>query len=126
MRAVFAVEALVGQAQALDGTTANQMLLDNRGGIGWLHVAVPDGFGIDHHHRTMLALVQTAGFVDTHSPLQSGGFGQLLQLGVQVAGAIRGTGAAGGVGGTGVGADKNVMFKSGQWSDLYERNGVCF
>ena len=114
MRACFRVDALLGHAQALNGPAANQMLLDDLRGVRRLHMAVPDGLGIDHNRWPMFALVQAKGFVDANGGAQSGGFSQLLQLGVEIAFAVRGAGRAGRIGGSSVVADKNVMLKRGQ------------
>ena len=82
-----------------------------------LHIAIPDRLGIDHHHRPMFALVQAAGFVDAHPAAQSGRLGQLLQLCVQVAASIGGTGGARRARRACVAADKDVALKCGQAVD---------
>jgi hypothetical protein len=114
VRAGFGVDALLSQAQALDGPAAHQVLLNDLRGVSGLHMTVPDGFGIDHNRRPVFALVQAKGLVDANGGAESGSFGQLLQLGAEIAFAIRGAGWAGRIGGTSVVADKNVMLKRGQ------------
>ena len=48
------------------------MLLDDLLDIAWMDIAIPDGFWIDHYNRTMLALVQAAGFIGADPMLESG------------------------------------------------------
>jgi hypothetical protein len=114
VRAGFGIDALVGQAQAFHGPAAHQMLLHNLRGIRGLHMAVPDGLGINHHRRPVLALVKAKRFVDAHFGAQAGGFRQLLQLSVKIAFSIGSAGRAWRIGGAGVMADKNMMFEYGQ------------
>jgi hypothetical protein len=114
VRAAFGIQALLGDAQALDGPSADEMLLDDGGGIGGLHVAVPDGFGVNHHSGAVLALVKAAGLVDAHLARKAGRLGELLQLGVQIALSIGSARRPRSIGGTGIMADENVVFKRGQ------------
>jgi len=93
---------------------ADQVLFYNGRGILGLYVAVPDGFGINHNHGPMLALVQATGLVDADLARQAGSLGKLLQLRVQIALSILGAGGPRRIGGTGVTADKNVVFKRWQ------------
>ena len=88
--AAFGVDALVGEAQPLDGPAAHQVLLDNRRRVLRLDRAVPHRFGIHHDGRPVFALIQAKGFVDANAVGKTGGFGQLLQLGVQFAFAVGG------------------------------------
>jgi hypothetical protein len=62
----------------------------------------------------VLALVQTAGFVDAHPRAQPGRFGALLQFGVQVAFTVHGTGRPRRSLGPRVVTDKNMALKCGQ------------
>ena len=64
------VDATIGQAQALDGTVARNVGLNDLGDGGELHVSVPDALGIDHHGRTLLALVEASGFFSAYGGLQ--------------------------------------------------------
>ena len=113
MRAAFGVEALVGYTQALDGTAGDEVLGDNLRRVRWLDVAILDCFGIDHDHGAVLALVQATGFIDADPAAQAGGFGALLEFGVQVAGSIGGAGGTRGAFGARVVADKDVALKGG-------------
>jgi len=114
MRAVFAVETLVSNAQALYGASADEMLFDDGCRVFGAHIAVPDGFGIDHDHGAVLALVEAAGLVDAHAATETGGLGELLQLGMKIAFSIGGTGGAGSTLGAHIMADKNMTFECGQ------------
>jgi hypothetical protein len=111
MRAAFGVEALAGYAQALDGTAGDEMLGDYLRRIRWLDVAVPYGFGIDHDHGAVLTLIQAAGFVDADPAAQAGGFGALLEFGVQSAGSIGGAGGTRCAFGARVVANKDMALK---------------
>jgi hypothetical protein len=110
----FCVDALFGQAQALDGMAAYQVLFHDGRGVRGLQVAVPDGIGVNDDRRPMFALVEAAGFVDADFDAEAGGFGELLQLCEELAFSVGSAGRAGRIGGTGVLADKDVTFKCGQ------------
>lgn len=114
MRAGLGVETFVGQAQALDGTATDEVLIDNFGGVFRADMPVPDGLRVDDDGGPMLALVQTAGLVDADARGEAGGLGQLLNGGMELSLAIGVAGGARGVLGTGIGADKDVAFKRGQ------------
>jgi hypothetical protein len=90
MKAAFGVQTILGKAETVDRSTVYEMLRYDCGRIFGLHIAVPDRFGINDHHRAVFALVETTGFVDAHFSAQSGGLGQLLELGMQIAFAVRG------------------------------------
>jgi hypothetical protein len=112
--AALGVDALVGKTQTLNGPAAHQMLLHDLRGISGLHMAVPDGVGVNHHRRPVFALVQTEGLVDAHGGAETGRFRKLLQLGMEFAFSVGSAGRAGRIGGTDVVADKNMTFKRGQ------------
>jgi hypothetical protein len=110
----FGVNALIGEAQPLDWAAAHQVLFDNRGRILGHDRPVPHRFRIHHHGGPVFALIQAQGFVDAYAFGKAGGFGQLLQLGVQLAfsiGCARRTGRASG---TDVVANKDMSFKGWQ------------
>lgn len=71
--AAFGINARLGQAQALDGSTRHQVLLHDLRSVGRLHVAVPDCLRVDHDDRTVLALIETERLVDAHRGAQSCG-----------------------------------------------------
>jgi hypothetical protein len=114
MRACLRVDALVGEAQALNGTAVDQMLLDDFGGIFWLDVAVPDGFGIDDYRRPVFALIQASRLVDSDRAPQACSLRQLLQLRVQFALSIRGARRPGSAFRADIVADKDVALENGQ------------
>ena len=82
VRAALGVQALFGHAQAFHRPAAHQMFTDNFGRIFYMHIAIPDGFRVNDHHRPVLALVQATGLVDAHPRTQSGFPLQSLQFGV--------------------------------------------
>ena len=73
VRARLRIDALIRQAQPLHRTPVNQVLLHNLRGIFGLNMPVPDPFRIYHHGWTVLALIETAGFVDTDRAAQPRG-----------------------------------------------------
>ena len=56
------------------------MLVHDRRGVFRAHVAIPDCLGINHHRRSVFALIQAPGFVYSNRVSQTGGLCQLLQL----------------------------------------------
>jgi len=111
VRAALGVDALGSQPQPLHGPPGDQVLVHNLFGILRLHMPVPDRLGVDHHRRTVLALVQASRLVDADRPRQSGGFGEHLQLRKQVALAIFGAGRSRRTLRTNILTDKHVAFK---------------
>ena len=114
MRTALRVHALICQAQPLHRPPAYKMFFHNLCRVLWPHMAIPNRFRINHHRRPVLALVQTAGFIDAHAARQSCGFRQLLQLRMQVALSVAGTRRARRTFGAHVVANKDVAFKWGQ------------
>src|SRR5262245_52210422 len=53
-------------AQTLDDASVLQMLGDDLVNVLLVDVGVPDGVGIDDHHRPLLAAVETSRLVDAH------------------------------------------------------------
>ena len=111
MGASLSVEAGVGEAQALDRATRDEVLVDDFRGVFRLDVAVPDGFGVDDDHGAVFALVEAAGLVDADFAFEPCGAAELLKLDEEVSGAVGGAGDAWGTGGAGILADKYVPFK---------------
>lgn len=79
MRAVVGIDAGLCEAEALDGFSAYEVLLHNLFGIAGMDEAVPDGLGVDHDHRGVLALVKAAGLVDADAVLQTGGLHSIFE-----------------------------------------------
>jgi hypothetical protein len=110
----FGVKAGVQDAEAVDGAAGYEVLVDDGFGILGGDAAVPYGFGVDNNGGAVLALVQTAGFVDPDPSGEAGLLDELLEAGVEGAGAVGGAGGARSAGGAGVEADEDVTFKGGQ------------
>ena len=111
MRAGFGVDTVCGQAQALDRASGNEVFGDDFGRILRLHFAVPDRLRIHHHDRTVFALVEAERLVDADDGAEASRAGELLQLGDQLALAVRCAGDAGRSLGADVLADENMAFK---------------
>jgi hypothetical protein len=114
MRAAGGVDAALGQPQPLDGTSAGQVLADDLLHIFRLNMAVPHGLRINDNGWPVLALVETAGFVSADAGAETGGANGILKQALQLSLAVGGAGWAGTPWFTGIGTDKDVMFKSGQ------------
>jgi hypothetical protein len=67
MRTTLGIEAPIGDTQPLDWLATHQVLRYDLSGILGAHPAIPDRFGINHHRRPMLALVQASGLVRADS-----------------------------------------------------------
>jgi len=117
VRTAFGINALIGKAQSLDWPAAYQVLFDNGGRILRRDRTVPYCFRVHHHGRPVFALIQTQGFVDAYPICKACGFGQLLQLGVQLAFTVRCARRTGRAGGADVMANKDMSFKRGQSRD---------
>jgi hypothetical protein len=114
MRAGFGVETIFVDAQALDGTAAEEVLGDDGFGVFRMDVAVPDGVRVDDDHGAVLALIETTGFVDAHAAGKAGFPAQLLQARMQFAFSVAGAGRTWRVRRADVVADEDVAFKAGQ------------
>jgi hypothetical protein len=125
VRAVFCVDALIGQAQTFDRPPGDQVLGHNLRRILWLDVPVPDRLGVNDDYRSVLALVKAAGFVDAHLAAQPSGLGQFLQLRVQLAASVCGAGGPRRTLGPHIVADKDVMFKCGQAAILLDNTAMA-
>jgi hypothetical protein len=114
MRAGFAVDAVFGDAKALDGTTGDEVFGNNFSGVFGPDVAVPDGVRIDNHGGAVLALVEATGLVDAHPAGEACFFAKLLQARVQIALSVACAGWPGGLSRADIVADEDVTFKQGQ------------
>jgi hypothetical protein len=110
----FGVDAFVGEAEALDRTPGDKVLVDDGFGVFGLHVAVPHGIGVDDDRGTVLALIQAKRLVDADIGSEAGFSSELRKAGVQFALSIGGAGRARGAGGADVMTDEDVTFKRGQ------------
>jgi len=125
VRAVFCVDALIGQAQTFDRPPGDQVLGDNLRRVFRLDVPIPDRLGVNDDYRSVLALVKAAGFVDAHLAAQPSGLGQFLQLRVQLAGPICGARGPRRTLGPDVVADKDVVFECGQVEILLDSPAIA-
>jgi hypothetical protein len=85
MGAGLGVEAFVGEAEALDWSAADEVLIDDFGGVFGADVAVPHGLRVDDDGGAMLALVEAACLVDTDAGAEAGSFYKLLDRGMEFA-----------------------------------------
>ena len=106
------VDAGVGKAEALDGATVDEVLLNDLFGVAGFGEAVPDGFGIDDEDGAVLALVEAAGFVDADAVFEARGFDRVLERGAKFLAVVEGAAGAGGFV-TLVEADEEVVFEDG-------------
>jgi hypothetical protein len=90
MRAALCIETRVGNAQPLDGLTADQMFLHNSHRVFGLNIAVPDCLWIYHHCWSVFTLIEAPGLVDAHHSGQPIVLCQLLQCSVKIALAVGG------------------------------------
>jgi hypothetical protein len=85
MRAILRIHTLLSQPQPFHRPAAHQVFIHNLRRIPRLHIPIPDPLRINHHRRSVLALVQAPCLVDPHLRPQPRGLGQLIQLRVQFA-----------------------------------------
>lgn len=71
--AILGVEAGFGNHQSFNRLSLHDVRVDDFVHIGERDPAVPDGIGIHHQVRTMLALVKAAGLIGPHFSFQSAG-----------------------------------------------------
>ena len=74
MGALVTVDAGFSQSQPFHWASPNEVLSNDLLNIAGVHVAVPDGLGINNDHRAMLALIQTACLIRPDFVLESGIF----------------------------------------------------
>jgi hypothetical protein len=111
MRATLGVQAGIGQPQALHRTAVQQMLLNDFSHVPGMHKAVPDGVGIDHHDRSVLALVETAQLIRPDLSLQPGVLDGVLERALQLSAALAGAAWTRCAFVAFVGADEDVMLE---------------
>ena len=114
MGTALRIQASLGHAQPLYWTSADEVLFNDNFGVFGAHVSVPDSLGIDHHHGSVFALIEAAGFINPYSSGKSRIFCQLRETRVQIALSICCAGRARRVGGTHIVANKDMVFKSRQ------------
>lgn len=79
MLAACGVQALFGQAQALNRPSAYDVRGNDLLHVRFANVAIPDGIGIDHYVRPVLALVEASGLIRTDAAVQATGSQLLLE-----------------------------------------------
>jgi hypothetical protein len=114
MRTTFCVEAFFCHAQSFHRTPTHKVFVHNGCGIIRRDVPVPNRLRIDHHHGTVLTLIQASGLVDAYTTGQTCVFRQLLQPGVQIALSIARARAPRRVGWARIMANKDVVFENWQ------------
>ena len=68
---MLGIEAGIGQAKAFDGTTVQEVFVDDLPDVPEMDEAVPDGLGIDHDYGSVLALVEATGLVGADVVLEA-------------------------------------------------------
>jgi hypothetical protein len=112
VRAGSRIEAAFRKAQALDGTTADQVFVDYLLYILSFDEAVPDCVRVNDHGRTVLALVEATGLVGADPPRQTSRLDGVLELGVDLAFTLLvRAGGASAAELAGIGADENVTLE---------------
>ena len=81
MRAGLRVQAACGQAETLDRPAVDEVFGDDLFDVFEVDKAIPDGLGIDHDNRAVLALVETASLVGADDVLETGIFDGVLEGG---------------------------------------------
>src|SRR5262249_9055285 len=71
MRAERGVDTFIGQRQSGDRDSVDNVRFNNLFDILSPHSAVPDAFRVNHHGRSVLALIQTTGAVSANRRIQS-------------------------------------------------------
>jgi len=79
MRTSLAIDTGIRQPQPLYRGSPYDVLLNDLLNVAWMNLAIPDGFGIDHHHRAVLALVQAGGLIGADLVLESSLFQGILE-----------------------------------------------
>ena len=105
------VEAIVGDDEALDGASGDQVLTDDFRHVVDGDAAVPDGFRVDDDGGAVLALVETSSLVGADGAGKAGAADCVLEGGVELAFAVGGAGGAGAAGFAEISADEDVAFK---------------
>jgi hypothetical protein len=79
MLAAGRIQTLFRQTQALDRPSAYDVRLNDLFDVRFGNAAVPDGIGIDHHIRAVLALVEASGLIRADASVQAMGRQLLLE-----------------------------------------------
>jgi hypothetical protein len=112
------VEAFVGESKAFDWLSADDVRVDDFVDVGFRHVAIPDGPGVDDDGRAVLALVEASGLISACAAFQSALGEFLLEEFLQTGFGERIAASAGIARRTLISADKDVMFEFRHWSKV--------
>lgn len=74
MFAIRIVQAILGNPQIFENSSANDGLVNNSGHIAGLYTAIKDSLRIDRNRRTMFALIQATGLVGADCRSQTTAF----------------------------------------------------
>ena len=114
---MFGVDAGVRQAETIDGTAEEEVLLNDLLSVVGVGETVPDGFGIDDQNGAVFALIQAASLIDADAVLEASGFDSILEGSAEFLAVLV---AAAGPRGRFVAlveADKEVVFEDWHWKD---------
>lgn len=85
----FGIEAFIGEAEAFDWLSIDDVGFDDFIDVGFGDVSVPDGFWIDDEIRPVFALIEAPGLVGANASLQTTGGEFLLKEFLQVCVGLR-------------------------------------
>ena len=111
MRADGGVEAVVGDDEALDRVSGDEVFPDDLGHVFDCDAAVPDGFGIDDDRGSVFALLQASGLVNADTDGEACGLHRIFEAGVELAFAVVGAGRPRAARLAKISADKNVALE---------------
>jgi hypothetical protein len=109
----FLLLLVAGHQQPIHDFAVHDMSLHDLSDVGFRTNPVPDSLGVDHNTGSVLAVIQTPGFIRAHAPPQSEPFHLLLKKGVQALGSLVRAAAPRIALWPLVLADENVMLKCG-------------
>ena len=104
---------LIGHQESFDQLALYDVPLHDFFHVSLGRHAIPDPFRIDHHGRSLCAIIETTGLIGTDDAFQVESFCLLLETGVERIGAELGAAAARVIRFALVGADKNVSLIAG-------------
>lgn len=111
VRAMLSVKAGSGETQPLHGAAMDEVLGDDFFYIFQMNEAVPDGFGIDHHRRAVLALIETARLIGPNQMLEACILNGIFEGGFELLASVRQAARAGRRFVALIRTDKDVMLK---------------
>jgi len=112
---MLGIEADIGQAKAFDGTTVQEVFVDDLLDVLEVDEAVPDGLRIDHDYGSVLALVEATGLVGADVVLKASFLDGILECRFKLFAALGQTAGPRGAFVALVGADEDVVVKLWHW-----------